>query len=235
MPTEPYNDEVAMVLGARPPLRISIVLHLLLLADLESVIIVKEIYLGGTVTLSCLEGCNKPVTRDDITQITWRKTNNSHILSFATTLKTNRTTSNFSEPRYSFQDPSNLRITDTQPSDSGNYSCDLSTSIGNCKNIFPLHVSENNLNNASEAHRTLIYASSSVAAGAVIIIIIIIAIVYWRTRPKTEKPPDKIHQTSPEPPQREEPIYDNADQNYCLRFNTLYDGLPLGGTMQSQV
>ncbi|XP_040195420.1 uncharacterized protein LOC120928387 [Rana temporaria] len=119
-----------------------ICLYLSLASGLVSLNNGKEIYLGDTVTLSCQEGCNKSVTRDDITQIIWGKNNNSHILRFATTLKPNETASNFSEPRYSFQDPTNLRITDAQPSDSGNYSCDLSTSIGNCQNILSLHVSE---------------------------------------------------------------------------------------------
>lgn len=200
---------------------------------MSAVIIVEGYYLGDTVTLNCVEGCNKSVTTDNIAQITWKKTNNSHILHFVTTLKPNQTFSNFSESRFSFQDPLTLRITDAQLSDSGNYICDLSTSTGLCKKTFPVIVSENN--STSEAQRILICTSISAVAVVVIIIIIIIVIVYWRTRPETEKPPDKIHQTSPEPPQREEPIYDNADQNYCLRFNTLYDGLPLGGTMQSQV
>ncbi|XP_077335806.1 uncharacterized protein LOC143981676 [Lithobates pipiens] len=235
MPTEPYNDEVAMVLGVRPPLRISTVLHLLFLADLVSIIIVEGIYLGETVTLNCQEGCNESVTRGNKTQISWKKINNSHILLFVTALTLNLRFSNFSEPRFSFNDLTNLRITDAQPDDSGNYTCELTTSTGVCNGTFPVIVSEHSLSDTVQAQRTLIYASSSAAAGVVIIIIIIIVIVYWRTRPGTEKPPDKIHQTSPEPPQREEPIYDNADQNYCLRFNTLYDGLPLGGTMQSQV
>lgn len=102
---------------------------------------VVESSAGGTVTINCLEGCAESVTTGITTLIIWWKTNNSHILQFVTTLKPNQISSNFSEPRYSFQDPTNLQITDAQPSDSGNYSCEVSTSIGVCKKTFPLHVS----------------------------------------------------------------------------------------------
>ncbi|PIO22547.1 hypothetical protein AB205_0198550 [Aquarana catesbeiana] len=120
---------------------IMICLYLFLAPGLLSLIHVVEYSAGDTVTINCLEGCNKSVTTDTITLITWKKINNSHILRFITTLKPNQTSSNFSEPRFSFQDPLTLRIMDAQPSDSGNYICDLTTSNGLCNNTFPLHVS----------------------------------------------------------------------------------------------
>lgn len=98
---------------------------------------------GDEVTINCLEECNKykSVTTGNITQIMWKKVNNSHILRFTTRLTPNQTSSNFSKSRFSFQDPLTLRIMDAQPSDSGNYTCELTTSNGFCKKNFPLHVS----------------------------------------------------------------------------------------------
>ncbi|PIO15051.1 hypothetical protein AB205_0071630 [Aquarana catesbeiana] len=118
-----------MATMTRSPLPFTMIcLYLFLAPGLVSLIHVVECSAGDTVTINCLEECNKSKTTGNITQISWKKTNNSHILWFVTTLKPNQTSSNFSEPRFSFQDPTNLRITDIQPSDSRNYSCDLSTS-----------------------------------------------------------------------------------------------------------
>ncbi|PIO12400.1 hypothetical protein AB205_0019080, partial [Aquarana catesbeiana] len=120
---------------------IMICLYMSLAPGLVSLIHVVEWSAGDTVTINCLEECNKSETTGKITLIMWKKVNNSHFLRFITTLKPNETSSNFSETRFSFQDPTNLRITDAQPSDSGNYICELSTSTGLCNNTFPLHVS----------------------------------------------------------------------------------------------
>ncbi|XP_072255848.1 tyrosine-protein kinase-like otk [Pyxicephalus adspersus] len=99
-----------------------------------------EYSLGDTVTINCLEGCKKSLTRDNINQITWRKYNISHILLSSKSLNLNLTSSNFSM-RFNFQDPLTLRIRDAQLSDSGNYSCQIASTAGFCDNNFTLHVS----------------------------------------------------------------------------------------------
>ncbi|XP_063812894.1 uncharacterized protein LOC135050363 isoform X1 [Pseudophryne corroboree] len=122
-------------------------LFLLLLVDLFPVSPVRAVshFAGGTVTLHCLEGSNRTLHRDDITQINWRKENYLHNLIYAFTKTLNIIASNFTDGRISFlspEQPLTLRITDAQPSDSGNYTCDITALGGRFQNSWMLHVSD---------------------------------------------------------------------------------------------
>ncbi|XP_068122348.1 uncharacterized protein [Hyperolius riggenbachi] len=214
--------------GALPPLRIAalLCLLLLLLTGLVTPVYSVEYSVGDAATLRCLERCETTIPRDSIIQITWWMYNNTHFLLFSTDTR-NKTFSNFSD-RFSFQDPLTLQIRDAQRRDAGNYTCHVTPSdAGTCTTFFIISLAPGN--NATNTNSTLIYASSS-AAGVVIIAVIIAGIIFHKTRSKPSKPPAQIHQTSPEANQRVEPIYDNANEDYCLRFNTLYDTIPGAAT-----
>ncbi|XP_068122507.1 zwei Ig domain protein zig-8-like [Hyperolius riggenbachi] len=95
---------------------------------------------GDTVTLCCLERCNTTIPRDRLSQITWRKHNHPHFLLFINDTRYG-VFSNFSDSRFSFQDPLTLQIRDTQQSDTGNYTCEVTSShTGVCTSRHTLHV-----------------------------------------------------------------------------------------------
>lgn len=99
---------------------------------------------GETVTFSCSDETKKPSNLSDITVIIWRKENGSQSLHFATDNK-NSTTSNFTDPRFSFlsaQLPPVLQIRDVRPEDAGNYTCGISIiRLGNVENSWTLQIS----------------------------------------------------------------------------------------------
>ncbi|XP_063806623.1 uncharacterized protein LOC134988486 [Pseudophryne corroboree] len=203
----------------RGPPCIATALYLLLITDLVPA---SSVLAGGTVTLHCQEGSNRTLNRDDIIQINWRKENDVQHLIHAFTKTLNATASNLTDGRISFlspEQPLTLRITDAQPSDSGNYTCAITTTEGLITNSWMLHVSEVTTPSAA------IYVSSSVA-GVAVLLMIIFGIIYYITRSTSSKTPCQIHQTIQETNQVEEPVYDNPVENYALRFNTLYDSMP---------
>ncbi|XP_075053548.1 uncharacterized protein LOC142139650 [Mixophyes fleayi] len=211
----------------RGPPTIATALYLLLLTDLVPTSPVRDAShsAGDTVTLRCLEGINTTIHRENTTQITWRKRNNSHNLVFG--LWKNITLSNFTDTRISFlspEQPLTLRIADTQPSDSGKYTCDITTTDVFFTNSWTLHVSENGMSVSSVPRSTVIAISSSLAGAA--FVLIVVWIIYYNTRSKSNKIPTHIHQTRPETNQPEEPVYDTPQENYVLRFNALYDTTP---------
>ncbi|XP_068122506.1 uncharacterized protein [Hyperolius riggenbachi] len=93
---------------------------------------------GDTVTLRCLERCDETIPRDNITQITWRRYNTTHVLLFSTDTR-GETFSNFYGSRFSLQDPLTLKIRDAQRCDSGNYTCEVTSLIGTCISHHTLH------------------------------------------------------------------------------------------------
>ncbi|XP_069801627.1 uncharacterized protein [Dendropsophus ebraccatus] len=58
-----------------------------------------------------------------------------------------------------------------------------------------------------------------------VMLVIIAGIVYCKFCTKRNTIPSQIHQTSQENNVKEEPVYDNAHEDYFLRFNTLYDSM----------
>lgn len=202
-----------------PALRIGTLLCVLLVTDMVAASSrhVVSSSAGETVTFSCSEESKKPRNLSDITVIIWRKENGSKSLHFAADDK--NSSSNFTDPRFSFlsaQLPPVLQIRDVRPEDAGNYTCGISIiRLGNVENSWTLQISES-------SSSALIYISSSVAGGFVILVLIA-GIIYYKLCSKHNTIPSQIHQTSTENTEKEEPIYDNANEDYFLRFNTLYD------------
>lgn len=202
-----------------PALRIGTLLCVLLVTDMVAASSrhVVSSSAGETVTFSCSDETKKPSNLSDISVIIWRKENGSQSLHFATDNK-NSTTSNFTDPRFSFlsaQLPPVLQIRDVRPEDAGNYTCHVSMNQGRIDKSWTLQISES-------SSSALIYISSSVAGGFVILVLIA-GIIYYKLCSKHNTIPAQIHQTSTENTEKEEPIYDNANEDYFLRFNTLYD------------
>lgn len=202
-----------------PALRIGTLLCVLLVTDMVAASSrhVVSSSAGDTVTFSCSDESNNPRNLSDLTVIIWRKENGSQSLHFATDNK-NSTTSNFTDPRFSFlsaQLPPVLQIRDVQPEDAGNYTCHVSMNQGRIDKSWTLQISES-------SSSALIYISCSVAGGFVILALIA-GIIYYKLCSKHNTIPSQIHQTSTENTEKEEPIYDNANEDYFLRFNTLYD------------
>ncbi|XP_073526969.1 uncharacterized protein [Phyllobates terribilis] len=176
---------------------------------------------GDAVTFSCSDESNTIRNVSQITLIVWRKENGFHVLRFVSDKRKNA--SNFTDPRISFlsaEIPPMLQIRDARAEDAGDYTCEIiteltSSSSGRIHRSWTLHISD------SSSYKT-IYISCSVT-GAVVILVIIAGIVYWKFCTNHNTIPSQIHQTSTENTEKEEPVYDNIQEDYFLRFNTLYE------------
>ncbi|XP_069616626.1 uncharacterized protein [Ranitomeya imitator] len=176
---------------------------------------------GDSVTFSCSEETNKIRNVSLITVIVWRKENGSHVLRF--TSEGVKNVSNFTDPRISFTSaeiPPKLQIRDARPEDAGNYSCEITTvepSLGRIHKSWTIHVTEPSSNK-------IISILCSVTGA--IILVIIAGIIYWKFCTNHKTIPSQIHQTSTDNNEKEEPVYDNIQDDYFFRFNTLYDQTP---------
>ncbi|XP_077155470.1 uncharacterized protein LOC143817884 [Ranitomeya variabilis] len=208
-----------------PATALSTLLCALLLTDSAPVFSasVLSFSAGDSVTFSCSEEANRIRNVSQITMIVWRKENGSHVLRF--TSEGVKNVSNFTDPRISFSSaeiPPNpkLQIRDARPEDTGNYTCEIITvepSLGRIHKSWTLHVTEPSINK-------IISISCSVPGA--IILVIIAGIIYWKFCTSHKTIPSQIHQTSTDNNEKEEPVYDNIQDDYFFRFNTLYDQTP---------
>ncbi|XP_069801626.1 uncharacterized protein [Dendropsophus ebraccatus] len=170
---------------------------------------------GETVTLSCLD---TPRALGNSPVIVWRKEDGSQSLHFIS--DGNKTASNFTDPRISFlsaQRPLELQIREARPEDAGNYTCIITmNATGSLPKSWTLQLSES----STSSEHIYIYVSV-----VFVMLVIIAGIVYCKFCTKRNTIPSQIHQTSQENNVKEEPVYDNAHEDYFLRFNTLYDSM----------
>ncbi|KAM4701506.1 uncharacterized protein O3C94_002451 [Discoglossus pictus] len=178
---------------------------------------------GDTVNMSCL----RPPDSDRIRQITWTKQNTSHSLHFAFLKNgSNGTYINFTDPRFSFLSselPLVLEIRDAQPSDSGNYSCNITGRGGVNATTWELRVSEQKPP-TSEGRRG--WELSVGLVGFALLLIILISVICYKKHHRTSVHQNFVHQSSQETNQGVQVIYEEPQDCYFQSFNTLYEGLP---------
>ncbi|OCT93584.1 uncharacterized protein LOC108707801 [Xenopus laevis] len=221
-----------MKLGAPDLLRIST--FLLLLSDYVRG---SHVSPGETVTLSCPE--RSP--GDFIRIINWKKVNGYHTLNFVfwnqsannTTWSGSNNTSpptqfvhnNFTDPRISFLSPElplTLQILSTQTSDSANYSCEVTTSREGVKYTHEEVLVSGN----GTLERNVIPISVGGTACCVAALLILLLILHWKKRRSYNETPRAIPQSFLENAENPQVVYENPEECYYNRFNTLYDGLP---------
>ncbi|XP_044140082.1 uncharacterized protein LOC122930636 isoform X2 [Bufo gargarizans] len=220
------------MMPAAAALRTSVLLCVLLVSAsssssrVQSSSQVVSVSAGDTVTFSCSDESNRTRTLSDVTLVIWRREDGAHSLHYVS--DGNKNTSNFTDPRISFrsaQMPPALQIRDARPGDAGNYTCTISmVGSGNIYKFWTLQISDS-------SHFASIYISSSVI-GALVMLILIAGIIYCKFCSKRNTIPSQIHQTSPEDNEKEEPVYHNAQEDYFLRFNALYDRTPASSLAQ---
>ncbi|XP_073433328.1 uncharacterized protein [Dendrobates tinctorius] len=204
-----------------PATALSMLLCVLLFTDSSpaSVAPVLSFSSGDSVTFSCSVEDNTIRNVSQISLIVWRKENGSHVLRF--TSDGGKHLSNFTDSRISFlsaEIPPMLQIRDARPEDTGNYTCEITaSSTGIFHKSWRLHIAE------PSGYKFISILCSVTGA---IILVIIAGIIYWKFCTNHKTIPSQIHQTSTDNNEKEEPVYDNIQDDYFLHFNTLYDRTP---------
>ncbi|XP_040278792.1 uncharacterized protein LOC120994366 [Bufo bufo] len=220
------------MMPATAALRTSMLLCVLLVtaspssSRVQSSSLVVLVSAGETVTFSCSDESNRTRTLSEVTLIIWRREDGAHSLHYVS--DGNKHTSNFTDPRIFFrsaQIPPALQIRDARPNDAGNYTCTITiVGSGIIYKSWTLQI--------SDSSNFLHISISSSVIGALVILILIAGIIYCKFCSKRNTIPSQIHQTSPEENEKEEPVYDNAQEDYFLRFNALYDRTPASSMAQ---